>query len=352
MKRYYYLISLAFGVLISSCLEEITLKGQQFKTQAVVIQGKLVKGSPASVEVTVRRIGDFNGFESDVHISGSIIKLLHQDGVSINLVENFSDQIYRAMIPENHPIFQVQTGVSYRVSAILPDGRHYESDWETLLAVPKIEEINYKKIQQTRLLEDNFIETADYIQYSINTNLINTENNKPRLRWEVSSVYRLTDDSLKICYLREPIENYEVLLYNTEAFQLEYLDTFILGAVRFNYRFAEGYYLTVIQESLSKTSFIYWDNVKKIINRTGNMFDPQAGQIEGNWRNLENPDEEVFGFFYATEQDTMRLFIRPEELNSPRTLCPIEFPKDGYELCDNCLGVNGSTLQKPDFWIE
>ena len=118
--------------------------------------------------------------------------------------------------------------------------------------------------------------------------------------------------------------------------------------------FAQGYYYTVYQRSLTKGAFEHWEQTKQVIERTGNLFEPPAGRINSNFRNIEAPNDlGVFGYFSAFAQDTLRLYISPEEVGSPQLQCP-RVPIQGnpcpVSACCDCLIEPGSKLEKPDFW--
>lgn len=355
MKRYFW-IFLSFGLLIGGCLEEITLKNQRFETQAVVIQGKLVKGSPAQVEVMVRRIGDFDGFEADVHISGAKVFLVSDDGRSVQLTEELLEKRYHATIAENNPSLRVETGRSYHIEVSLLNGSQYASEPEILLPVSQMDKSSFRTFDLTQLNEDGDAVTQKYLRFLVGTPLKLSEAlEKARLRWELFADIRLTDDVGKVCYYPEPLRNDQVIVYNGEAFGLERLDTFPIADLLLNFRFAEGLYVTVVQESLSKGAFTYWNEVKTLSERNGNMFDPPAGKISSNIFNVKDLQEEVYGYFYATDQDTLRRYIRPEEVGLPQKYCPLpppRTPRPGPTFCDDCLLRAGSSLIKPAYWIE
>ncbi len=354
MKRFLFLILMI--ILFNSCLEEITLKDQKFETDAVIVQGKLIKGSPSIAEVKLERVGDFNGFQTATYLSGASVKLIDEKGGAIELPEKFSQKIYAATIPQNHPNFRVETGKSYRLEFTLANGQRYESTLEPLQPVPVIDAVDFKKIERTRLNEDGVVVTDNYLQFLVSTQLKPADaQEKARLRWELFSAFRVTDDSGKLCYYYEPLVPSDVFIYNGDEFNVDKVDMLPQAEVLLNFRFAEGFYLTMVQESLSKEAFVYWDQIRKLIERSGNMFDPPPGKITSNLKNITNPEEEVYGYFYATEQDTFRMLIRPNEVGNPQTYCPLPPPKEpppSPTWCDDCLLRQGSTLWKPGYWIE
>ena len=345
---------LLIALVCTTCLDEIELKNQRFDTKAVIIQGKIVNGSTAVAEVTVQRIGDYDGIELETHVSAAKVTLVSESGASIDLSEISAKRLYRVVIPGNHPTFRVQNGQGYSIRVTLPDGRKYESGVEKMIPVPKLEKTSFQQLDLALPNKKGFISTAAYLRFWVNTSLkaVNSSE-KVKLRWELTGVYRLTDDRARICYYTEPVRLEKIFIYDGAAFQQERLDKHPLADALLDYRFAEGFYLTLIQESLSYNAFQYWDQVRNLAERSGNMFEAPAATIASNIKNSVDPKEPVFGFFYATTQDTMRLYVRPEQVGGPVKYCPQPpTPRIGPTICDNCLLQTGSTLTKPSFWID
>lgn len=344
----------ALFFLLGGCLDEIELKDQRFDTKAVVIQGRLILGNPSVVEVKIESIGDYSGSELSTYIGSAKVSLLSADGSSIEIPEISAAKIYRISIPQNSPAFKVQAGQSYRIRINLLDGRSYESELEALLPVPSMEKTDYV-IRELSIPDKNgFITPTTYLSFWINSALRSGNSlQKAQLRWEVNAVYRLTDNAMKTCYNYETQRPEQVLLYDGPAFRRERLDTFFLSDVKLDHRFAEGFFLSIVQESLSPGAFRYWSQVKTLAERSGSMFEEPAATISSNIRSIQNPAEAAYGYFYATAQDTLRVYVRPERVGSPTKYCPQPpTPRIGPTICDNCLLTTGSTLLKPSFWIE
>ena len=124
-----------------------------------------------------------------------------------------------------------------------------------------------------------------------------------------------------------------------------------------NYPFANTYYLTVIQESLTEEAYNYWSQVASLTKRDGNRFKSVPGVISTNIKNITNQDEDIFGYFFATEQDTMRIRVCPEDLiNRPNSICfdnEANFtlsPSNNIPFCW-CI-YNHTSEIKPDYWQE
>jgi len=125
------------------------------------------------------------------------------------------------------------------------------------------------------------------------------------------------------------------------------------ATIGFQYR--QGLYLNVFQQSLSEGAFQYWDQIDKLLERNGNMFESPVGEIISNFENVVTPNEDVFGYFYATEIDTFHVAVDSLFTNSPGVYCPPPLPPPpgggcAVEICCDCLQAPISTTTRPEYW--
>jgi len=115
-------------------------------------------------------------------------------------------------------------------------------------------------------------------------------------------------------------------------------------------RLKYGYSLLVRQYSLSDEAYKYWDKIRINTNEQGGLYAKQPLAIKGNLKNLTFPDQQVLGFFGASEVKSKRIFIRKVE-NLPCEYIDCE-PETKPELqCVDCLSVGGTNV-KPYFWPD
>lgn len=350
-------------LLVTACLDEIDLNPEEEEYKRMVVLGKVVKGSPSSVLVYVTETFDFETREIPRGIQDATVTVRDDQGHSLQLLPGSEAGIYQLEIPDNHPDFKVETGRSYHLRVVTENGKQYESAAEPLVDVPGPAQLNVSKT--TKLIVDNLGEFSpvDILEFSVNTPLTAPGNpEKARLRWEIKEAYKLTDSpllggTLKTCYITVDQNATKVRVFNGSELFSEELTGHVVYDTRIDYRFSEGYYLNVIQESVSEGAYEYWRETSELINRTGSMFESPVGKISTNFRSLDDEKEDVFGYFYATAQDTIRLYISPEFVGSPQRLCPPRNPPPGgspcpIPACCNCLLEDNSTTEKPGYWVE
>lgn len=366
---------------MSGCLDEISLDTPGDPTDLIAIQGKLIAGSPAVVEVTLSKLFIFTGLNKPAPVFNAAVFLENEAGASKELIEPIDNKgFFSVEIPDNDPDFSVDIDNSYKLIVILSDGKRYESAFESVNPVPEATELKWKVVQK---LSSNLIGTpilVDYLQFSISTPVLpdGAEENA-RLLWQAIGTYKMTDTpngvvpacpypnqwhpdfvwpSPKTCYVFEELSDGNIDVFNgRESNQTHLIDIPIYDGL-LDFRFAEGFYLTVYQQALTADAFTYWKHVGQAIDRSGDMFETPAGKIRSNFTNLDDPDDEVFGYFYATTQDTIRMYIDSVSVGQPTTYCPPPPPNQlppfggGLTTCCDCLIFPGATPDKPSWWEE
>lgn len=347
MKKYFFILTGIF--LLHSCLDEIELKNQRFETKAVIIQGRLVQGNPSSIEVNIQRIGDYDRSEAANYVVGAKVKAINNtSGASLDLTEDRNKLVYRINIPVTNA-FKVLNGNAYQIEAELPDGRKFKSAAEVLYNVPKMDSLYYTQEILTLPNKKQILQTDTFLRFKINTPL-QAVNGSGKYRWETNGVYKLSDNSMRVCYAPENVSPEKIQLYDVSTYNLSRLDKHLIVDTKKDFRFAEGYYMTVVQESLSPSAFNYWNQVKSLAERNGNMFDAPPATISSNIINTTDSTDRAYGFFYATTHDTLRIFIKP--ITSPNYCPQPPTPRIGPTICDICLLLTGSSYTKPSYWKE
>ena len=155
----------------------------------------------------------------------------------------------------------------------------------------------------------------------------------------------------KICYVQDNVDINNLKIYNARASQIsELIEEPFLSTV-LNYRFAYQYCFHIKQYSMSEQEFEYWNIVNDLINIEGDMFDPPPGKIIGNLYNVNDPDEEVMGYFSVNGVSFKRFFANPPSLDQdyikPRCVLGQYYITPD---CLDCTTIYSSTLIKPDYW--
>ena len=365
-KKFIWSIGLAAFIIVvavslTGCLEQIDLEIPKGFEETIVIQGQLVRGeNDAVVDIVVTRLFDFTPESLVERVNVKAVNIVDDQGQSLPL-EVVETGVYRLVLNDQTPI-RVEEGKAFQINVSTFDGRTFESTFETVPAVVRPLKIA-SRVTEKSFVENETEEKVDsFIEFSLSTNLLAEGTTEPSfLHWKIFRSYEITDspllsiDPVKTCYVTETADITDVKLFDGNSVPNAILDDYTVYESKVDHRLSQGYYIQVIQESISNGAFNYLDQVRQSIDRDGSIFQSPAGKLSTNFVNVEDPADEVFGYFYATSQDTIRLFIDPATAGSPSRLCPPNVPPPPgggcpILVCCDCLSVENSSTQKPSFW--
>lgn len=383
---------------ILSCVDFIELEVPRGQVEAVAISAKLIKGEPSSISVQVQHVFSFDGSANNLQVEG--VSVITENGRELKLDKNTDGRFSQELITDTS--FKIESGESYKIRVELLDGRVIESEYEEVQRVGAMDKLHFS-LQERQYYDEqlNMSLTSEKVILDLESKISNPRQNPKRLRWFLERTYKFRDNpeatnvrhplvptrflKNKSCYVTEfPNPSNYILFdgYNTNQENTE-ISAEIYNGVTNDHRFLDTMYMTVIQEALSEGAFNYFDKISKAVSLTGNMFESPPGKIKSNFVNINNPDDEVFGYFYTTEQKKTRIKVTPDMIGDiipdgrPYTLVTasdrtIVYRLSGFvqpfclliqveqndiiegecqisECCD-CLIIPNSTTTRPDYF--
>lgn len=347
-----------------SCIDPIEFEVPSGLNESVVVQGRIVLSEPSFVEVNVSRLFDFSPASREP-ISIKELILYDSEGNQMEL-ETRSPGRYKVILDTTTPI-QVSIGKGYHISLITFDGRSFESTIDVLTANTKPDQL-FAEVTQTVL--PNLLgvyESIDQVTLSITTEIDNSLGGG--YYWEVRNVFAVTDtpyDRLepigqKTCYIDKLVNVNDIYVLDPSELNSSSIEKYELSSSLIDWRFAEGLYYEVRQYSLSEPAYAYWNAVNTLSERDGNMFDGPIGEIPTNLASSESDDDQIFGYFFATQEYIIRLRFDRSTIPPVNRLCPPPpermcslDPGEGCTcgLCCDCLIEPSASIIKPDYWID
>lgn len=274
------------------------------------------------------------------------------------------------------------SGENYRLHIRTAAGGDYVSDYVPVVKGPPIDSVHWT------------VEN-DGVQFDVSTH--DPTNRTRYYRWEFDETWTYTsayysayiyNDKKKAVELRQEdiftcwstVRSKNVLTTSTARLSQDVVNRFPLTFVDGqSMKFQRRYSLLVRQYALTQAGYNYYDQLAKITQNIGSLFDPQPSQLTGNMRSTNNPADLVLGFFRVSDVTTKRIFIGRAQLPDWRTAT-------GYERCDvdtlplaqiqktqpgimtesgmpgplyltttfECIDcrMQGGVNKKPDFWDE
>ena len=350
--KFALLLLLMTWMMSIRCVDSIELNIDSDVISNLVVNGKLVMGNPSVVTVTAGRVVDYDPTPTEP-LDLKSVELFNGDGENIALEAGGIGR-YELKIPANHPFFHVEAGKGYGIRLTRNNGDVYESEMDTIETPPVQSEISISLETRELFFKDGSKAYQDYILFDTHTPTTDPKTRRPvRLRWDVIHTSSFSDDNGSVCYLETFINDNRVRILDGTAIKTLESDYRIYEPAVSN-QFAEGAYITSIQEVLSPAAYDYWANLSTVNNRTGNMFEQPVGKLRSNIHRVDDPQEDVFGFFYATKQDTLRRYVDPDEVGNPQTRCPF-IPAGPTQdpcpqACCDCTRDPKSLDNKPRYW--
>jgi len=323
-------------------------------------------------------------------ISGAFAEVIREDGEFKEFLEE-RPGYYGCNLDETF----LQTGMSYMIHVITPNGNEYESDFDRLRHVPDIDSIYYE-------VESASYETASDIAEGIRFFIDFTYDDEEYdyVRWEVTETYEFHNPNMEAFiwdkdfryYQLPDTSNYRICYITNElseihSMALSYLDFGIYIKKPFAFvpniqqeqKLKHKYSVLIKQYSMGDAAFHYWNELRKTSQEQGFLFDSQPALLKSNLHNVNDEEEIVLGFFSMSGVREGRAFAeKPEgiDLSLYEWYCfptvkgppgwvtrddlPIYYARawrDGESSyaevnkhCVDCRDYKNSTHIPPDFW--
>ena len=364
-----------------SCIEPFEPEINQVQDQ-LVINGS-ISDKPGWHYVEVSHSSPFNQ-PSFIPERGCVVRVEDENGQGVNYSE-IQPGVYGADLDENY----LGVNKAYKLFVFTQDGEEYQSDYDSLLACPSVDSL-YFEIEKPES-EDPNIEYLGGIQFYVDVRgrTGDSRNFLWKLEetyqyqsyyliqyyWDMDSMYEYDPptDSLLRCYRTGSIS--EIHTASSKHLVTNQLIKYPLNYVSAKYpqlRYIYG--LMVSQYSLSDEAFFYWEKMKNLIYETGGMYEKQPASASGNIYNVNDPEEQILGFFYASQERKKWIQLeRPFPMYILDFSCwldiaDLDYIKEpgflisasatglgppyatGDQECFDCSLLDGS-LEPPEYWI-
>ncbi len=105
-------------------------------------------------------------------------------------------------------------------------------------------------------------------------------------------------------------------------------------------RFDEKYLIRIEQYSLSRKAFQFYNLLNEQLSISGDIFDPPPAGTNGNIVNITNPEQQVIGFFHASDYYSDSIYIEKSAI--------LEANAD--KLVPEDCRVLGGDVNTPSYW--
>jgi hypothetical protein len=374
MKATKYFAAILLISLTTGCKEKFTAPLKSSETILLVVEGNLNVGQNAITGIRLTKSYKLDSSFGTSPVSDAAVVVESKDN---SYPLTFSGNGYYS----GQYNFTVNNEYRLRIQTV--DGKNYLSEYVIAKKNPPIDSITFK-------------EEKGGVQIFINTH--DASNNTRYYRWEYEETWEINSPH----YSTYKYENEKVSLRDPDEFvyacwKEASSNTIILGSTaqlqsdviangRLTFippsseKVSVRYSTLVKQYALSKDAFQYFQLMQKNSETLGSIFDAQPSELQGNIHNISNSDEQVIGYFTASEVTEKRTFIKSSEVpwikfemdcptkeipnnsDSIKAQMPEYLPVYGiydgpsvkawYSAVAHCVDctLRGGVLTKPSFW--
>ncbi|CCH00599.1 hypothetical protein FAES_2590 [Fibrella aestuarina BUZ 2] len=310
-------------LLAASCVDPYRPPEIAAPASYLVVNGFFDSTPGATTSIRLSRSQNLSDKNAPTAESGATVTIESAGNTIYRLQESPGGVYSLAGIP---PI----SGETYRLHIRTAAGGDYVSDYVPVVKTPPIDSLHWT------------VEN-DGVQFNVSTH--DPTNRTRYYRWEFDETWAYTSayysgyiyndktkdvelrqDNIFTCWSTTGSKN--ILTTSTARLSQAVVNRFPLNFVDGrSMKFQRRYSLLVRQYALTQAGYNYYDQLAKLTQNVGSLFDPQPSQLTGNMRSTSNPADLVLGFFWAGDVTTKRIFIGRAQLPNWRTTT-------GYELCD------------------
>jgi len=317
LNRYHTIWPLC--LFLSSCVEYY--EPELTESQEVLVISGMISDSPGRHVVRVSlsspyRFPEFQGLEN------CLVNVSDQDGNMIHYLEE-GDGVYAADIPDDF----LEVGDAASLYVLNPNGVEYRSEYDTIFSCPEIDSV-YWEFQHTGTFDPE--QSRPGIQFYLD--MSGSGSDSRNLIWRVHETWEfwaaLMGNIIMYDFSHsEPFETRKIFKC-WESYPLDHIYTGstrnlsdnVLKRVPLHFvsneseRLQITYSLFIQQESQSQGAYEYWSRVNEQAAGSGSLYEKQPSSVEGNIYPVDDSEEVVLGYFYASQVRKKRLYIHNNDL--------------------------------------
>jgi hypothetical protein len=306
--------------LLSGCIERYYPESDDIFTGTLVINASLTN-IPGTQTIQISR-SDGLIYPEFIPESSCVVEVENQAGDLLSFSET-TPGYYSANVPEGFMLI----GDQYMLRVLTSNGNIYLSDYSRLHPPTPIDKIYYELESYPTEDPEVFIDGIQfYIDFQIDAD------SSEFMRWELLETYeyhnpdyegfiysfdrvlRPLPDSLddRQCWITGHVNAiYTLDAANMTSSSYTYMPLhFVSNETQ---RLSYGYSLMVRQHAMDEPAFRYWDELKKNSQNQNGIYDRLPSITPSNISNVDDPHEQILGFFGVSGVTEKRVFIKEVE---------------------------------------
>lgn len=310
MRKIKNILFLFLIVGASGCITEFIPETDETR-EMLVVEGLLTDQNRNTVKIS--RSFPLQEKVKSVPVSGCIVWITDDNGGHYDLFEVTKGEY---MMFERGVVGRKYT-LHINTSNSSPNRYSFQSFPMEMIPVPPVDTIYYQKIARAgEPPYENVIK--DYCQIFIDAS--DPSGKCRNYRWDFTETweFRLPFDKPKnkICWITE--ESNQINVKSTTGLSQSVVNRHPLHYItNMSDRLLVLYSMLVDQYSVSEEEYRYWEKIKAVTQDVGSLYDITPAAIPNNIYCLENPAENVLGYFSVSAKATKRIFIKDHFRDQP-----------------------------------
>lgn len=376
MRSNKYIALLTGFLVISSCITQFVPETSENDT-SLVVEG-MITDQPGVYTVKLSKSLPLSTDENTEVLTGCTVTISDDNGNWTNLYET------RPGTYVTNGVFRGYVGRKYKllINTNNPDLSYnsYESLLMEMKPVPQIDSLFYEKITTEVGLDGRPREQ----ECQVYLNTTDPDGICKHFRWDFSETWMFQlpfDVPNRMCWISN--NSNSIFIKNTSVLSEDRIEKWPVNYISAKTdRLSERYSMLVNQYSLSEAEFNYWEKLKNVTENVGSLYDITPVSIPGNINCIEDPKEQVLGYFSVSAKTSKRIFIEDSFKGLVRLydMCPSDTvfgrgpepeglgvsywiiidnsfdrnnPYKVYTMLKGCADCTlRGTTEKPSFWGE
>jgi hypothetical protein len=296
------LISLLF---LNSCITPFIPKAID-NNEMIIVDG-LITDQPGKNTIKLSRSLPLGARNVPLPIKGCVVTVTDDLGNSFNFTESVAGT-YTSDSAE----FQGSVGRTYTLhinTNSYSNNHKYESYPMEMKPVPPIDSVYYEKVTITEYhnLYYNYMEEGCQIYLDTHdpTNQCKYYRWTFVETWEFHLYFHVANN---ICWISA---NSELInIKNTSVLEKDNITKHLLNFISNKTdKLLVKYSILVNQYSLNEEEYSYWDQLQKLSENTGGLYDIIPSYVNNNLYCVDDPNEKVLGYFSVSAKSSKRIFV-------------------------------------------
>jgi len=348
--KFLYLLLLL--LLIISCREEFFMDDVKSE-QLIVVDGFVTNDAPPYI--IKLSLSSLTSEPKNIPFSNCEV-IINDDKGTIEKLTEISQGVYSS----SKTGVQGTVGNKYQLSIKTPKGKQYRSDPQEMKESIEIDTVS---AELAYLQGVDFPYSLPGYQFYISTKATTTQENY--FFWDMSETYEYDVDNelkfietrfgeiiysnprydtLKTCWKTNKVNyfftgkttNLEVPLITNKPLHFVSTET---------KKLTKRYSLLVNQFVIDKNAYNYWKNIESQISNDNFLSTTQPFNSVGNIKNVNNPEEKIWGYFTVASISNKRIFIN-------RPIAPFYYPTCVVITDARSISEYKRTHRDPYFYVE